>query len=107
VAKLVPVTLGSAFDDYFEASGPLTPGMELVIEGNERLRPGQEMRIVLASRDAPQPKAAAPSKAAINKSCGDHLGVIESFVRNPVKVIVGVILVRCSERSRFTECRCN
>ncbi len=62
-AKLIPVTLGSAFDDYFEASGPLEPGMELVIEGNERLRPEQPVRIVAASREAPA-SAARPSGAA-------------------------------------------
>ncbi|MGC3971298.1 MAG: hypothetical protein QM775_29335 [Pirellulales bacterium] len=64
VAKLIPVTLGSAFDEYFEVSGPLQPGMELVIEGNERLRPDQPVRIVAASRTSPQAADVAPPQAA-------------------------------------------
>jgi len=66
VAKLIPVTLGSAFDAYFEATGALAPGMKLVIEGNERLRPGQQLRIVAASREAPESggQPAAKSSAA-------------------------------------------
>lgn len=64
VAKLIPVTLGSAFNEYFEASGPLQPGMELVIEGNERLRPDQPLRIVAASRRATQATVPAPQAGA-------------------------------------------
>lgn len=51
VANLVPVQIGTAFGDAVEVLGTgLSPGMELVIEGNERLRPGQEVKIVPASR---------------------------------------------------------
>jgi HlyD family secretion protein len=51
--RLLPVEIGSAFETAVEATGGmLAPGMELVIEGNERLRPGQEVKIVPASRGA-------------------------------------------------------
>lgn len=51
VVRLMPVQLGTAFGKGIELTGDgLAPGMELVIEGNERLRPGQEVRIVPASR---------------------------------------------------------
>jgi multidrug efflux pump subunit AcrA (membrane-fusion protein) len=47
----LPVQLGSAFEKGIELGGPgLVAGMELVVEGNERLRPGAEVRIVPASR---------------------------------------------------------
>lgn len=47
----MPVSLGSAFESSIEVTAEgLAPGQELVIEGNERLRPGQEVRIVPASR---------------------------------------------------------
>ena len=47
----VVVQLGSAFESFIEVlDGGLTAGEELVIEGNERLRPGQAVRIVPASR---------------------------------------------------------
>jgi RND family efflux transporter MFP subunit len=61
--RLVPVQLGTAFqlenggETYFEVIGPLTEGMELVIEGNERLIPGADVRIVAASRTAVPPAA--------------------------------------------------
>ena len=48
----LPVQIGTVFGGYVEASGALEPGMPLVIEGNERLRPGQEVRVVPASRTA-------------------------------------------------------
>jgi len=52
VARLVPVSLGSVFGSHVEllGGGPAA-GQELVIEGNERLRPGQAVRIVAPSRD--------------------------------------------------------
>jgi HlyD family secretion protein len=57
--KLLPVNLGTAFDDHIEVNGPLTPGAEVVVEGNERLRPGQDVRIVPPSRQS-APVAPAP-----------------------------------------------
>jgi RND family efflux transporter MFP subunit len=51
VVRPLSVQLGSAFGGAIELSGDgLAAGQELVIEGNERLRPGQEVRIVAASR---------------------------------------------------------
>lgn len=65
----LPVALGSAFASSIEVmADALAAGQELVIEGNERLRPGQEVRIVAASRQeniAPPQSGAAqvPSRA--------------------------------------------
>jgi len=53
VVRPLPVQLGTAFQGAIELLGDgLAAGQELVIEGNERLRPGQEVRIVPASRSA-------------------------------------------------------
>jgi RND family efflux transporter MFP subunit len=60
-ARVVPVQLGTAFDGYLEASGPLTAGMEVVTEGNERLLPGADVRIVPGSRPPPAPPATNPA----------------------------------------------
>lgn len=62
--KLVPVQLGTAFDDHVEVTGPLTPGAEVVVEGNERLRPGQDVRVVPPSRQSPA-SAPAPPAASV------------------------------------------
>lgn len=52
VVRPLPVQLGSAFGEAVELAGDgLTTGQELVIEGNERLRSGQEVTIVPASRN--------------------------------------------------------
>ncbi len=52
----VPVKLGLASGPLVQVSGPVKPGELVVVEGNERLRPGQEVRI------ASQSQAQAPSK---------------------------------------------
>ncbi len=44
----VPVRLGSSHGSKIEVFGPLEPGQLVVVEGNERLRPGQD--IVIAGR---------------------------------------------------------
>jgi len=62
-AKLMPVQLGTAFDNYIEVTSPIAPGTEVVIEGNERLRPDQPIRIVDASRQ-PAGGSASPNVAA-------------------------------------------
>ena len=64
VVRPVPVQLGSAFDSGIEViADGLTAGQELVIEGNERLRPGQAVRIVAASRGEAVVKPAAPAQS--------------------------------------------
>ncbi len=45
----VPVTSGAHLDDHVEVTGMLREGMTVVIEGNERLFPGQSVRVL----DAP------------------------------------------------------
>lgn len=46
-AKMVPVQLGIAFEDLVQVSGPLEPGMQVVIVGNERIMfPGQPLQVV-------------------------------------------------------------
>ena len=42
----IPVTSGVHLDDFIEITGTLKAGMTIVIEGNERLFPGQPVRII-------------------------------------------------------------
>lgn len=42
----IPVEVGIASGDYVEVSGKLNPGDKVVIRGSERLRPGQEVKII-------------------------------------------------------------
>ena len=39
-----PVQTGTGLGDWIEVNGPVTPGAKVVTRGNERLRPGQEVR---------------------------------------------------------------
>ena len=41
----VPVKIGAATDDWIQVTGPISAGQRVVIEGNERLRPGQIVQI--------------------------------------------------------------
>ena len=45
VAVPLPVKLGMAEGGRIEVKGDLKPGMKVVIQGNERLRPGAEVLI--------------------------------------------------------------
>jgi len=45
-AQPLPVKLGNASDGVIEVKGPLEPGMQVVVRGNERLRPGQPVQII-------------------------------------------------------------
>jgi RND family efflux transporter MFP subunit len=45
-AKLVPVQTGSAHGPLIEVKGDLKPGLQVVVRGNERLRPGQSVQII-------------------------------------------------------------
>lgn len=46
VAKPVPVTPGFAFKDMIQVTGPLSEGQQVVVRGNERLRPEQPVKII-------------------------------------------------------------
>jgi multidrug efflux pump subunit AcrA (membrane-fusion protein) len=41
----VPVETGVAVDSLIQVIGPVQPGMKVVTKGNERLRPGQAVRL--------------------------------------------------------------
>jgi membrane fusion protein (multidrug efflux system) len=45
-ARLVPVEIGAAYGPLIEVKGDLKPGLEVVVRGNERLRPGQPVQII-------------------------------------------------------------
>jgi len=45
VAKVRPVTLGEALGNRFEVLSGLVPGEQVVVRGNERLRPGDAVRV--------------------------------------------------------------
>ena len=44
MVKAVPVTLGPAQGAWIAAIGDLKEGDQVIVEGNERVRPGQEVR---------------------------------------------------------------
>ena len=47
MAKPIPVRLGLPREGLIQVSGPLQPGMKVVVKGNERLMPmGQPVRIM-------------------------------------------------------------
>ena len=45
-ARLVPVKTGSEHGPLIEVVGDLSPGLEVVVRGTERLRPGQPLQII-------------------------------------------------------------
>ncbi len=45
-----PITIGAALGSYFEVVSGLRPGDEVVVRGNERLRPGQDINPTLLDR---------------------------------------------------------
>ncbi|MDA0658141.1 MAG: efflux RND transporter periplasmic adaptor subunit [Planctomycetota bacterium] len=45
VAQPVPVELGAAVGNWIQVTGQLRAGQEVVVQGNERLRPGQSVRV--------------------------------------------------------------
>ncbi|MEQ8849480.1 efflux RND transporter periplasmic adaptor subunit [Botrimarina sp.] len=66
-ARLAPVELGAASGSRIAVTGQLAAGEMVVTEGNERLRPGQAVR-VLRVDDKPAPQAAAPGRQAATPS---------------------------------------
>jgi len=76
-ATPVPVDLGVSYDDRIEARGALKPGWLVVVEGNERIRPGQKLSIRKRSlRDAaPLPNSqAASATSRENPTAGQRSG---------------------------------
>jgi RND family efflux transporter MFP subunit len=62
----VPVELGVAHDGFLQVKGPLKPGEWVVVQGNERLRPGQE--VLLAESQFAEPKAKRPGNGTATGS---------------------------------------
>lgn len=58
VAQPVPVTLLNVHGQFAEVSGDVSPGQLVVVEGNERLRPGAAVSVI-GTRDAAAPNFAA------------------------------------------------
>lgn len=44
-AQMLPVELGVSQDDLIEVRGELKPGQQVVVRGNETLRPGQDLEV--------------------------------------------------------------
>lgn len=68
----VPVQLGIAINSWIEVRGELKPKQQVVVEGNERLRPGAEVVTVPAEIQPPNPTAtkSRTRKPAENSSDG-------------------------------------
>ena len=65
VAAAVPVGLGVQDEALIEVTGPLQPGQMVVVDGNERLFPGQPLVV-----DAPRGPAASAAGAAAAPAAG-------------------------------------
>ena len=64
VARPVPVRLGVAIGSLIQVSGEIRAGQRVVVQGNERLRPGQAVRPKrVSTRGASAPSKPAPPAA--------------------------------------------
>lgn len=45
IARLVPVEVGASIEDWIQVVGDVKPGDQVVVVGNERLRPGQSIAV--------------------------------------------------------------
>lgn len=61
------VRIGAALGDDFEVLSGLSPGDEVVVRGNERLRPGQD----ILPAPSPSPRQADPSQEGATSQPGD------------------------------------
>jgi multidrug efflux pump subunit AcrA (membrane-fusion protein) len=61
-ARPVSVQLGAAWEGYLQVKGDLKPGESVVVQGNERLRPGQDV-VVVREQAGPELKTAARANA--------------------------------------------
>ena len=55
-AQPVPVSLGFAFEDMIQVSGQISKGQQVVIRGNERLRPNQPVKVINGSDKSAESK---------------------------------------------------
>jgi hypothetical protein len=62
--KPVLVELGVASGHLIQVKGPLEPGKMVVVQGNERLRPGQDITIVRTIPTQPTESGSSPQSAA-------------------------------------------
>ena len=62
MVRRVPVELGAATEDLIEVRGPLEPGERVVVEGNERMFPGQLVSIVKSAAPEAEAPAADPGQ---------------------------------------------
>jgi RND family efflux transporter MFP subunit len=66
-ARPVSVQLGAAWEGYLQVKGDLKAGESVVVQGNERLRPGQDV-VIVREQDGPAMKTAA----AVKGNVSDH-----------------------------------
>ncbi|MFK7766020.1 MAG: efflux RND transporter periplasmic adaptor subunit [Mariniblastus sp.] len=50
----IPVTIGDSFGSWIQVTGDLSPGDQVVVLGNERLRPNQAVKISRVDEDVPE-----------------------------------------------------
>lgn len=69
--RRVPVELGVASGEFIQVKAALNPGEQVVVEGNERLRPGQEVQVTRTLGTDTEPlKAAGPPPAPTQAAPG-------------------------------------
>jgi len=64
--RSVPVQLGVAWEGYLQVTGELKPGESVVVQGNERLMPGQQV-VIVREEDGPAMKTAASQSGVLEK----------------------------------------
>ncbi len=64
----VPVKLGTAVGNLIEVIGDLRAGQLVAVQGNERLRPGQDVQIQRVAEAPVDPQTSAPASAVIPRS---------------------------------------
>jgi RND family efflux transporter MFP subunit len=64
-ARPVSVELGAAWEGYLQVKGALKPGESVVVQGNERLRPGQDV-VVVREQAGPELKTVAKESPMTN-----------------------------------------
>ncbi|MFI4874747.1 MAG: efflux RND transporter periplasmic adaptor subunit [Blastopirellula sp. JB062] len=61
IVNLIPVELGVASGDRIEIIGQIPPNSQVVVRGNERLRPGQAITVLEQTESRPNPTSTSPN----------------------------------------------
>ena len=66
----VPIKIGASIGNWIQVTGSIQAGDRVVVEGNERLRPNQDVQV---TKEIEEPLEAAPCDIAQNGSIQIYL----------------------------------